>query len=659
MRHARKPFPIATSALVLCASLAAQPPAPGAGVEQAMAAIRPHAIRAHMRFLADDLLEGRGTATRGYDLAARYVATAFEALGLEPAGVGGGYLQPVPLLRTTIVESDCSLVATRDGRRTELRYGPDYFVGQVVEADSSVEAPVVFAGFGTTAPELGYDDYAGLDVRGKIVAVLVGSPSSFPPDQRAYYSSATVQIRNAIDHGAVGVLGIWTPELERVAPWDTILREVRRPGLAWMDEAGRPRDVPLELRGSAALSRQGAQALFAGARHSLDEVYAAAAAGRPPAFELPVRVSLRTVGRRERTESPNVAAVLRGSDPALRDEHVVLSAHLDHVGVGQPIADDAIYNGAYDNASGVAILLEVARALASLPKAPRRSVLFLAVTGEESGLHGSDYFARHPTVPPDRLVANVNLDMVLMLHPLREVIPFGAEHSSLKRTVEEAAGRLGIGVSPDPFPEQVLFVRSDHYSFVKQGVPAIFLTAGFRSDDPAVDGQALWGKWMQEVYHRPGDDMRQSIDFDAGAQFARLNFLIAYLVAQADEAPSWNAGDFFGERFGRKVAAAGPSSGDRCDAVAERWPFKPFRFERVEDLGALERARTFEGVPFGALNQRWRTLRRRMEPGDELWHYVGQPSLGNGEYSRGSVEGYVLLRGCAMVADLPVEYGDV
>ena len=246
-----------------------------------------------------------------------------------------------------------------------------------------------------------------------------------------------------------------------------------------------------------------------------------------------------------------MAAVLRGSDPRLNQEYVVMSAHLDHLGVGEPVAGDAIYNGAYDNASGVAVLLEVARAFARLPVAPRRSVLFLAVTGEEEGLNGSDFFAHHPTLPIDRVVADTNLDMFLMLHPLRDVIAFGAEHSSLGPTVEEAARRLGIEVSQDPFPEEVLFIRSDHYSFVQQGVPAIFLTGGFKTGDPAVDGRAAWDKWMRETYHHPGDDMSQVIDFAAGAQFAKLNFLISYLVAQNDDAPRWNPGDFFGDKFRR------------------------------------------------------------------------------------------------------------
>ncbi|HEX6903743.1 MAG TPA: M28 family peptidase [Thermoanaerobaculia bacterium] len=538
MRHVRTPFLIALYAFFAGGAALAQP-------EQALESIRPHAIRAHMGFLADDLLEGRRTATRGYDLAAKYVAAQFEALGLEPAGTGGGYFQPVPMVRITENQPECSLAFVREGRRTELRYWQDYVGGT---QDGDVTAPAVFVGFGVTAPELGYDDYAGIDARGKVVVSLFGAPPSFPHNQRAYHTEALVWIRNALAHGAAGVLGIFPPEIERMFPWELFVQHARWPALSWLDEAGRPHYVGPP---GATLSRKTAEELFAGAPYSLEEVFKNAESGRPRSFELPVRVSLRNTNQRERTESPNVAAVLRGSDPKLKDEYVVLTAHLDHVGVGDPVDGDAIYNGAYDNASGVAILLEVAKAFASLPVAPRRSVLFLAVTGEEEGLNGSSFFAHHPTVPLDRIVANVNLDMIQMLYPLRDVIAFGAEHSSLDLPVKEAARRLGIEVSPDPFPEQVMFIRSDHYSFVQKGIPSIYLNRGFQTGDPAMDGRALWDKWMQEAYHRPGDDMSQAIDFGAGAQFAKLNFLISYLVAQDDKAPSWNPGDFFGEKFRR------------------------------------------------------------------------------------------------------------
>jgi hypothetical protein len=540
-------------ALAISCPALAQPPIPAA-VEQALATVRPQAIAAHMRFLADDLLEGRRVATRGHDIAAKYVAVQFEALGLQPAGTGGGYFQVVPLRRLTKDESACSVAISRAGRTTNLTYGTDFLAGFRGE-NQEVTAPVAFVGFGVTAPELGYDDYAGIDVHGKIVALLAGAPATFPHDQRAYYSSPWNRFKSAAAHGAVGVLAIFPPEMEKMFPWELATRQDRISTLTWVDESGRPHRALPEIRGIGALSRKGAEQLFEGAPKSLEEVFKTAENGKPQSFDLPVQASLRTAGRFESTESPNVAAVLVGSDPRLRDEYVVLSAHLDHLGIGEPIAGDAIYNGAYDNASGIAIMLEVANAFTHLPSPPKRSILFLATTGEEAGLQGSDFFANHPTVPIDRIVADVNLDMFLMLHPLRDVIAFGAEHSSLLRTVEEATGRLGIAITPDPFPEQVMFIRSDHYSFVQQGVPAISLSGGFQTSDPAVDGQAQWAKWTQERYHHPSDDMNQEMDFQAGARFAQLNFLITYSLAEDDHPPVWNPGDFFGDTFRRNPPA--------------------------------------------------------------------------------------------------------
>ncbi len=543
---------LAPLAISACALAQTSPP-PKEDLGRALAQIRPQAIQAHMRFLADDLLEGRGTGSRGYDLAAKYVASRFEALGLEPVGEDGGYFQTVPLRRTETVESECSLALIRDGKRTELRYGEDYLfeAHTLAEAEASVTAPLVFAGFGVTAPELGYDDYAGLDVRGKIVVRLSGAPRSFPNDQRAYHSDMFVKRETEAAQGALAVLVILSPDDERQISWDDLARYTGSPSFQWVDATGKAARVQAAVRGAGLLSRKAAEILFAGTPHSLAEILAAAESGRPPSFPLPGAASLRTVSRHGRAASSNVAAVLRGSDPRLRDEYLVVSAHLDHLGVDEPIAGDAIYNGAYDNASGVAALLATASAFAGLSTPPRRSVLFLAVAAEEQWLQGSDYFAHHPTVPVEKIVANLNIDMVLTLYPLQDVIAYGAEHSSLGQSVREAAHRLGLEVSPDPFPEAVMFIRSDQFSFVLQGIPSLALTSGFKSDDPARAG-ALVEEWMRTRYHKPGDDMDQTFDFDSGARFARLNFLLAYLVAQDGPAPRWNPGDFFGETFGRR-----------------------------------------------------------------------------------------------------------
>lgn len=549
---------VAVTALALLAlwATAGSPAVSDDEAAHVLEGIHPQALRAHIGFLADDLLEGRETGTRGYQLAANYVAAQFGALGLEPAGSDGSYFQPVPLRTFEAVGPECSFTLVRDGRESALTFGQDFaMAGDPLRAETSVAAPVVFVGYGVSAPEAGYDDYAGVDVRGKIVVLMRGAPASLPHNQRAYYSSNRVKRKTAVAHGAVGLLGLMTPEAEKRISWERVVALISSGGMRWVDPAGTPHDVWPEIRGTAVLRATAAEALFEGASASLATVLADVRAGKPHPLELPVQAKLRVVSRHGQLESPNVVALLPGSDPELRHEYVVYSAHLDHLGVGPPVEGDAIYNGATDNASGTAVLLETARAFARLRQRPRRSVLFLAVTAEEKGLLGSDYFVHFPTVPGAGLVANVNLDGALMLHPLHDVVGFGAEHSSLSQAVEQAAHQLGLELSPDPMPEQVLFVRSDQYSFVQRGVPAVFIVEGFKTGDPEREGRALLMQWMETRYHKPQDDLSHALDFDAGAQFARVNFLIGYQVANQTPRPQWNAGDFFGEKFG--LAAAG------------------------------------------------------------------------------------------------------
>jgi hypothetical protein len=532
-------------------------------VNAALERIRPEAIRAHIRFLADDLLEGRGTGTRGYQLAANYVAAHFEALGLEPAGTDSSYFQTVPLRKVDLEPGRSSLTFVKEGQPQILKYAEDYLLDAWVannfrDAETGVAAPVVFVGFGITAPEVDYDDYAGVDVRGKIAAMLFFSaPSTFPHNLRAYYSNTSVKAGNAAAHGAVGVLFFLTPEDTKRWPWEWSVPQFKNGSLCWLDQSGAPQSlvgIEPEIRARALLSRTGAEALFAGAIHSLEKVFTAAEAGKRLSFELPVKGRVETVVRQRDMKCSNVTAVLRGTDPVLRDEFVVFTAHLDHLGVGEPVEGDSIYNGAVDNASGVAVLLEIARVFASLPQPPRRSVLFLGVTGEEMGLVGSEYFAHYPTVPLKNIVANINIDSPVMNRALLDVVAYGAEHSSLGRVVEQAAERMGLEVSPDPQPEEVLFIRADQYSFVREGVPAVWLTGGFQTGDAAQDGAAMMQESLQAIYHTPKDDFRQSLDFEAGAKLAQVNFLVGYQVANDASRPAWNPGDFFGEKFGRPQA---------------------------------------------------------------------------------------------------------
>lgn len=522
-------------------------------VDAAMAAIGPDAIRADMRFLADDSLEGRGTATRGQELAAKFIASQFEQMGLAPAGDNGTYFQSVPFRSGRPDEAKTTLTLVRAGKSEKLVYRKDFITNaDPGRPESSVEAPVVFVGDGVTAPEQNYDDYQGIDVRGKIVAMAYEAPH-FESSLKAHYSAAEVKAAIAVAHGAVATILISDPILEDIYPYSKWTRDLDFPQFRWLDQQGRPNDYFPELKGNAMLSMAETKKLFEGSGQTAEEVFAAVKEGKPKSFTLPMTARIHNASKLEDVHSLNVVAKLEGSDPALKNEYVVFSSHSDHLGIGQPVNGDRIYNGALDNASGSALLIEIARAFTKMNPRPRRSLLFVSVTGEEAGLLGSDYFAHYPTVSKDAMVADLNMDEDQMLWPLEDVIAFGAEHSSLNAVLTKAANRMHLSLSPDPMPEETVFIRSDQYSFVKQGVPAVFPVPGFKSSDPKIDPMAIFKKWEAERYHEPGDDMQQpGLLFDEAAKYGRFVFLCGSMIADDPQRPTWNKGDFFGDRYGKK-----------------------------------------------------------------------------------------------------------
>ena len=522
--------------------------------EAAIQSIRPEAIRAHMNFLADDLLEGRGTDSRGYEIAAKYMATEFESMGLTPAGDAGTYLQKVPLRSALPDESNTTLSVIRNGKAETLVFRKDFLtIGDPARKETSVEAPVVYVGFGVTAPEQNYDDYKGIDVKGKIVAMVFEAPN-FESSLKAHYSSFEQKAANAAAHGAVGLIVVNDPVLEGFYPFKEQVRDLSRPGLRWLTREGVPNDYFPQLRGGAFLSLEASRQLFAASGHTPEEVFQAAKEGKSLVFPLPLSARIHKQTKLEDVSSHNVVAKLEGSDPALKNEYLVYSAHLDHLGVGEPVKGDSIYNGALDNASGCAILLEVARAFSKMNPRPKRSILFVAVTGEEAGLLGSDYFAHYPTVSKDAIVANVNMDEDQMLWPLLDIIPFGAEHSTLDGVVKRAAERIHLSLSPDPMPDEVIFIRSDQYSFVRQGIPAVFPVAGFKSNDPKIDPSAIFKDWESTRYHQPQDDMQQpGLDFDQAVKYAQFIYLCGWFITQDPTRPSWNSHDFFGDHYAKKM----------------------------------------------------------------------------------------------------------
>ncbi|WP_426031806.1 M20/M25/M40 family metallo-hydrolase [Caulobacter sp. DWP3-1-3b2] len=507
------------------------------------------AIRAHMTFLADDLLEGREAGTRGYDIAANYVASQYALMHVKPAGGNGSYLQPVPLTAYRNASQGGVSFTGADGKSGALVFAEDYLPSaQARQAELSVTAPLVFVGYGISAPERGRDDYAGLDIKGKIVVLMGGAPSGFQTEERAHYGNANVKRAGAAKRGAIGVLIMPTTGGEKRRPFQRGVANFQEWRMTWRDA----QDVPY-VRGASApslanLSLAGAAKLFAGAPVALDAVLATAETpeGLVKGFALPIQATVALKTEIEKRQSSNVVGMIEGTDPTLKAQTIILSAHLDHLGIHGEGADK-INNGALDNASGVATLLEVARGFKEARTKPKRSIVLLVVTAEEKGLIGSEYFANNPTVPKAGIAADVNLDMPVLLYDFQDVIAFGANRSSIGPAVARAAGRVGIGLSADPLPEEGLFTRSDHYRFVEQGVPSVFLMTGFKNG-----GEKGFKDFLATHYHKPNDDLSQPIDYVAGARFALVNYEIARELADAPARPTWNKGDFFGNLFGKK-----------------------------------------------------------------------------------------------------------
>lgn len=507
-------------------------------------------IKAHLEFLADDSLLGRDTGSTGYQIAANYVKSNFKQYGLTPMGDNNSFEQQVTFRKTSLVADSISMkIETADGV-SNLKF-PEQFLtsGSSVSTDSNVKAETVFVGYGVVSPEFEYDDYRGLDVKGKIVVALSGRPNKLPSEEGAHLGSRSEKRSSAAKRGAVGFITIHTPKREKVVTYDKIITYVATPGFSWLTKEGMPFGTNPELKSSAYINYSAADNLFQGAERTLtaiieDDNNNVAING----FKLKATVSLAKQSQQAQITSPNIIAAVEGSDPVLKNEYVVFSAHLDHIGVSEH-DDDKINNGALDNASGVSILLETARLLSMMPEKPKRSILFVVVTGEEKGLLGSSYFAINPTVPVKQMVANVNLDMPVLLYPFADVIAFGSTHSSMGAIVEKAAKKVGISLSPDPMPEKALFTRSDHYSFVKAGIPSIFLVTGFKSKDESVDSGRIFGDFIKNHYHQHSDEITLPIDYQAAATFVEVNLMIGLDIANQKQRPTWNKGDFFGKIF--------------------------------------------------------------------------------------------------------------
>lgn len=528
-------------------------------------------MKAHVTFLADDLLEGREAGTRGHEIAAKYLATQLEMLGLRPGGENGTWYQTVELLEAALNEENTRLTLTTPSGATVYKHKDKVMLrppmalagalppnssivagrtgGTVASGAPAPGAGLVFVGFGMKDAALGYDDYADLDVRGKVVVVLWDSPKGIDSELGAHLRSQ--QSKVAADHGAVGVIAVQTRVTAAAVPWVVVQRLYDEPTTTWMQKDGTPFDPGYGLQFGALMEQTAASSLFEQSTRTLaqilDEVEQPGT--RPKGFALKASASLDSVSATyRRFSSPEVIGVLDGSDARLKSEYVALMGHIDHIGLSKAGAD-RINNGALDNAAGAATLIEVARALATAAQRPRRSVLIVANTAEEKGLLGAEHFAHYPTVPIEKITAAIDLDMPMLLYDFTDAVAYGSTHSTLDSVFRKAGAAMGVKMSPDPMPEQAVFVRSDHYAMVKAGVPAVMLATGM-----ANGGEAAWGKFLSNTYHQPSDDLSQPILWQAGAKFAELNYRVVRELADADQPARWYANDYFGDLFAPKAS---------------------------------------------------------------------------------------------------------
>ena len=461
-----------------------------------------------MEALANDEMKGRNTGSPEHLKAAEYVAAEFARLNMKPAGERG-FIQSVKFKSRKLVESGCSLELIRPGNAERLTLGEDAIIGVRVDPAESIEAPLVFAGYGLVVPKAKFDDFAGLDLRGKIIVTIAGGPSDIAAPLKSHYQFVSERARFQ------EAMSLADPALS--------------------DDAG--------LKLGVTMNPEHADQWFAGSGHDLKDLLALVDAGKPlPRF--PLRPTLRTKVKVERRdlESQNFGGARPGSDASLKSEYVVLSAHLDHVGVGEPIKGDRIYNGAMDDASGVASLLDIAAALNENKTQTKWSLLFVGVTGEEKGLLGSRYFAAHPTVALSSLAADINMDMFLPLYPLHLLTVWGLGESDFGDLARRVSKSMYVEVQDDPQPQRNVFIRSDQYSFIRKGVPSLMMAFGAK---PGSKEEQIAKTWLTNRYHAPSDDLNQPVNLKAAGQYNQLMMTLVEAVANNPARPKWKADSFF------------------------------------------------------------------------------------------------------------------
>jgi Zn-dependent M28 family amino/carboxypeptidase len=522
----------------------------------AMQNINPERIRAHVRFLSDDLLEGRGTGQRGGDIAANYIATEFALFGLKPAGDSGTYLQKVPMVGVTTLPDTTFTLAPNKGQPMPLRLAEDYVVSnQTQQPTSDIDADIVYVGYGITAPEYNWDDYKGTDVRGKVLLMLVNEPPSddpkfFKAKALTYYGRWTYKFEEAARKGAVGAIIIHKTDMASYG-WDVVRN-------SWSGEEAYLRsEAGPKLSAASWIQLETARGLFSASGMDLDRMMSDARSREFHPVALPIKLQAHIVSKIRPFDSNNVIAMLPGADPKLKTQAVIYTAHYDHLGIVPSQPGDNIYNGAFDNATGCGILLEISRAYSLAKPRPARSIFFASVTGEEKGLLGSEYLGKHPPIPAARIVLDLNYDDVPPLGAPEETEVTGADRTTFYSVVESTARDFRLAIRPDARPEAGHYYRSDHFSLARVGIPSFSINEGvkYKGHD------ASWGMKQAEDYtahhyHQPSDEYHPDMDFTGDAVMARFGFALGWKAATLAQEIGWLKGDEF-EPAREKSMAAG------------------------------------------------------------------------------------------------------
>jgi Zn-dependent M28 family amino/carboxypeptidase len=507
----------------------------------------------HVKALANDGMEGRLTGSEGYLRAARYVVSRFDAARLQPVGLNG-YYQPIKFEVTRVLADKSSITLVANGAKESLSIGRDAVLAARANQPKTVDAPLVFIGYGLHLPEANYDDFDSSQVpfstlKGKIAVLINGGPVDLPAALKSFARTSPLQ-RALVDAGALGSITIPTPK-SMDFPWDRVASNASQPG---MRLAPTPADAAIATRHPALADQRApmfaaqfnpaeAEKLFSGSGHSFAEMLALADAHKPlPRFDLKKSLLATVALNTSSVESPNVVAKLEGSDSVLKSEYVIVSAHLDHLGMGAPINGRTIYAGAMDDASGVASVIEIAKSFAGTPARPKRSILFVTFTGEEKGLLGSRYFAGHPAVAESSIVADLNLDMFMPLFPLKKLHLQGLVESTLEDDARAVGALHQIEIAVDPEPDRNSFTRTDQYSFVQAGIPALAMKFGWVAGSPE---HTAWRQWLAQRYHSTEDNLSQPVDTAAAAQFNSFLGDLARRVANESSRPHYRPSSFF------------------------------------------------------------------------------------------------------------------